>query len=273
MTFPIALQLYSIRGEMEKDFEGSLKAVKEMGYDGVEFAGLFGKDPVAVRALLDELGLVAISAHVGAADILADPDTVLSGYRALGCRYIALPWSSEEDRPGGVNFDTFVEQVRQIGALVKQYDMTLLYHNHDFEFVNMDGKIGLDVLYERVDASLLQTELDVCWVSVGGCDPAEYLKKYSGRAPLVHMKDYWMAGKKPSKLYELIGVEADAATEEPEGEFELRPLGLGVVDVPAVVKAAKEAGAQWLIVEQDDPSMGKTPLECVEIGLRYLQTL
>lgn len=273
MTFPIALQLYSIREEMDRDFEGTLRAVKAMGYDGVEFAGLFGKEPTEVRRLLDEIGLVAISAHVGAADILADPDTVLAGYQTIGCRYIALPWSSEEDRPGGVHFDAFVEQVRQIGALVKPYGMTLLYHNHDFEFVDLDGKIGLDVLYERVDASLLQTELDVCWVSVGGCDPADYLRKYSGRAPLVHVKDYWMAGKKPSKLYALIGVDDENEQTEAAGDFELRPLGLGVVDVPSVVAAATDAGTQWLIVEQDDPSMGKTPMECVEIGLAYLKSL
>lgn len=273
MALPIALQLYSVRDFMEKDFEGTLKKVKEMGYEGVEFAGLYDRDPHEIRALLDEIGLTAISAHVAADTLLADLDGQLAAYQTLGCRFIALPWSAEEYRPGAAKFPVLIEQAKTIGAAAKKYGITLLYHNHDFEFVPLNGKPGLDVLYEEVPADLLETELDTCWVQVAGQDPASYVRKYTGRAPVVHLKDFLLAGQKPKQMYELIGVEQKKEEDEAAGTFEFRPLGCGLLDVPAVLAAAQDAGTQWVVVEQDQPSMGLTSLACVEHSLRYLHTL
>lgn len=273
MALPIALQLYSVRDYLEKDFEGTLRRVKELGYEGVEFAGLYGHEYEEVRKLLDEVGLAAVSAHVPLDDLLADLDGVLKGYQTIGCRYIALPWSSEEYRPGGEKFEALIEQAKVVGAAAPKYGITLLYHNHDFEFVPLGDKLGLDVLYESVPAELLQTELDTCWVSVAGQDAPSYVRQYTGRAPVVHLKDFLLAGQKPLRLYELIGVDDEAAEEEPVGTFEFRPLGKGMLNVPAVLEAAAEAGAYWVVVEQDQPSLGLTSLECVAESLRYLKAL
>ena len=270
--FPIGLQLYSVRGDMEQDFKGTLQKVKDMGYDGVEFAGLFGNSPEQVKAWCQEIGLNPISAHVPLADMLADIDKVIADYKAIGCEYIVVPYVTEERRPGGELFLQMVEEIRSIGEKCKEAGLTLLYHNHDFEFKTLEsGEYGLDYLYANVPADLLQTELDECWVKYSGVDPVEYLKKYTGRAPVVHLKDYYKEGEMEGDPYALIGL--NEGEEKKSAAFEFRPLGCGVQDIPAIIKAAVKAQSKWLIVEQDQPSLDKSPMECVAMSMEYIKKL
>ncbi len=267
---PIAIQLYSVRDEVAADFKGTLRAIKEMGYEGVEFAGLHGLSAKEVKALCAEVGLVPISAHVPYYDMVADPEGVLKTYAEIGCRYVAIPYLTPECRPGTDGFAGVVENAAMLGKVARDLGMTLLYHNHDFEFEKIDGKYALEVLYDTVPAELLKTELDTCWVRVGGEEPAAYVRKFSGRAPVVHLKDY--AGGKSEHMYELIGIESDEQAPE-ENPFEFRPVGSGVQDMPAIIAAAEAAGAEWLVVEQDQPSMGLSPMECARKSIGYLRAL
>lgn len=269
--FPVAVQLYSIRDDMAADFEGSLRAVKEMGYDGVEFAGLYGHSPAEVRALCEKYSLTPISAHVAYDEMMAHPQQTMADYAAAGCRYIAIPYLTEEYRPGASRYPELVENVRMLGGAAKENGLTLLYHNHDFEFQKIDGVYALDKLYADVPADLLQTQLDTCWVNVGGEDPAAYLRRYTGRAPTVHLKDFVMPGKKPQNMYHLIGIDDDQPSEV--SGFEYRPLGMGAQDMPALLQACEDAGAEWVIVEQDDPCLGKTPMECIRLSAEYMQSI
>ena len=269
MKFPIAVQVYSVRNEASKDLRGTLEQIKKMGYDGVEFAGLYGYTAKEVKAMCEEIGLNPISAHVPYVDMVKDPEGVLGTYAEIGCKYVAIPYLTEEYRPGTDKFPEVIENAKMLGEVANKLGMTLLYHNHDFEFVKLDGKYALDILYEEVPASLLQTELDTCWVNVGGEVPASYVRKYSGRAPVVHLKDFF--GEKSENMYELIGI-ASKAPVRPNG-FELRPLGCGVQNFPEILQACEDAGAQWVIVEQDNPSMGLTPMECIEKGINYLKSI
>ncbi len=269
MVLPVALQLYTVRGEMQKDMPGTLRAVKEMGYDAVEFAGLFGHSAAEVRAMLDEVGIPAISAHVPFAEMMADPDATFAAYKEIGCEYVAIPYVGEENRPGSDHFPETLKDVERLGNLAAKHGLTLLYHNHDFEFVKLDGKYGLDVMYDTVPASALQTELDMCWVNVGGENPAAYLRKYTGRAPVVHLKDF--AGEKSDDMYELIGIEKKAPVRP--ANFEFRPVGYGLQEMPGILAAVLDAGAKWVVVEQDQPSLGKTPMECAAMSRAYLKTL
>ena len=269
---PIGVQLYSVRDDMAKDFKGTLQKVKELGYDGVEFAGLFGNTPEQVKAMCAEIGLNPISAHVPLADMLADVDKVIADYKAIGCQYIVVPYVEEDRRPNGEKFMQMIEEIRSIGQKCKEAGLILLYHNHDFEFAKTEsGEFGLDYLYANVPADLLQTELDQCWVRYAGQDPVAYLQKYEGRSPVVHLKDYYASGEQKEDPYALIGLNEGEKKENTA--FEFRPLGYGVQDVKALMKAAKHAGSQWLIVEQDQPSMGKTPLECVAMSLETIQAI
>ena len=107
-------------------------------------------------------------------------------------------------------------------------------------------------------------------MNVGGEDPAAYIRKYSGRAEMVHLKDF--VGRKSENMYALIGIDENEE-KNTHGKFEFRPLGKGVQDFPAILRAATEAGTEWVIVEQDSPSMGLTALECAKVSIDYLKTL
>lgn len=269
----VALQLFSVREDLEKDFEGTLRQVHEMGYDGVEFAGLFGHSAQEIRTLTARYGLSPISAHVPIDEILADIPGCLDTYREIGCRYIAIPWLDEPRRPGNPGYDQLMKDIAVMAEACLERGMTLLYHNHDFEFVQIDGEYALDRMYRNIPA--LQTELDTCWVNIGGEDPVAYLHKYSGRAPVVHLKDFAMPEEKPAYLYELIGVDEDEEQKKKaaRGALEFRPCGYGAQNMPAIVEASRQAGAAWVVVEQDRPSMDKTPLECARMSREYLTSI
>ena len=264
-NWPIALQVYSVRDYAEQDFAAAMREVKAMGYDGVELAGTYGMTAVECKKILDEVGLALISAHVNI-DLLED-DAALADYAATGIHYVAIPWlvgpkDSKE-------LEASIARIYNVAKRCKAAGLQLLYHNHDFEFLKIDGKYVLDAYYETIPADLLQTELDTCWVNVGGENPADYVRKYTGRAPIVHLKDF--AGRKSENMYALIG--SNAAKEDSEGEFEFRPVGYGLQNVPGILAAAEEAGAQWVVVEQDRPSMDKTSLECAAMSIGYIKQL
>ena len=188
MSLPVAVQVYSVRDDAKADLRATLEKIKDMGYDGVEFAGLYGNSPADIKAMLDELGLTAVSAHVPFADLRRDAKGVIADYVTLGCKWIAVPYLDKADRPGSGDFDKTIADIEMIGKEAKAQGIQLLYHNHDFEFVKVGDEYALDILYSSISADYLQTELDTCWVKVGGEDPAQYIMKYANRSPLVHLK-------------------------------------------------------------------------------------
>ncbi len=272
MALPVAVQLYSIRDSVEADMKAALAKVKEIGYAGVEFAGLYGNAPADIKAWCEELGLTPISAHVPLDDMIKDTEGTLAAYKEIGCKFVVVPYVTEERRPGAEKFEETIEVVAKIGKMAADMGLTLLYHNHDFEFKKVDGEYGLDILYNRVPAAYLQTELDTCWVNVGGEEPAAYVRKYTGRAPVVHLKDFYMSGKLPTHLYALIGIEEEEKEEE-ESTFEFRPFGSGMQDMKAILDAAVDAGAGWVVVEQDEPTAGMTRLECITKARENLKSV
>ncbi len=269
MKFPIALQLYTVRDSMEKDFEGTLKKVKEMGYDGVEFAGLYGKSAAEVKALCQEIGLVPISAHIPWVEMVANPDG-LKVYAEIGCKYVAIPYLEDDYRPGASKWDEVIKGAKMLGEKAKELDLKLCYHNHDFEFWKINGEYALDIIYREVPETILQTEFDTCWVKVSGVDPCEYIRKYAGRCEIVHLKDY--VGGHSENMYELIGIESDGKKAD-ENKFAFRSVGAGLQNFPEILKACEESGTKWVVVEQDEPTAGLSRMECAEKSINYLKTL
>lgn len=268
-NFPIALQLYSVREDMEKDFEGTIRKVKKLGYDGVEFAGLFGKTAGEVKAICDKVGIIPISAHVTFTDMMEDPE-LLQTYAEIGCKFVVIPYLTPEYRPGNEKFGEVIEGAKKLGKIANALGMKLCYHNHDFEFVKIDGEYALDILYNEVSEELLETEIDTCWVNVGGENPADYVRKYAGRVNILHLKDF--TGEKSDNMYALIGIDEDEKKQE-TNKFEFRPVGYGKQDFIAILEAAKESGTKWVVVEQDEPSMDKTRMECAKLSIEYLKSL
>lgn len=262
---PVGYQMYSARVDAQKDLKKVCGELKAMGYDGVELAGFYGRSAEEIRDILGETGLKAVSDHVSAGDMDRDLFGVIASHLAIGCRYIAIPSLGREEKPGEAGFAGMLRKLNRWGRVCKEAGIQLLYHNHDFEFVPVSGIYGLDFLFGATDPDLLKTEIDVCWVKYAGVDPAEYLRKYAGRAPLVHMKDF--VGKKGEGTpYALIGQTAQADQGVP---FEYRSLGHGCQDMKAVTKAAIDAGAEWLIVEQDD-WYGRNPMELAKESIDTL---
>lgn len=274
---PVGVQLYSVRTDLENDFYGTLKAVRELGYAGVEFYGeYYGNSVTQVKAWCTELGLIPFSNHVPFDQMMNDIDKVIEENTILGVQYIVFPYMEEAGRPGvdPEKFKETVAKIGEVGAKVREAGFQLLYHNHDFEFKTLpDGTVGYDYIFANNCRENLQNELDICWSDFAGFNPAEELQKYAGNIPVVHLKDYYVEGELNGDPYALIGIETENSTESATGKFEYRPLGDGKVDVVAAIQAAIAGGSQWLCVEQDEPCGGATRIESIGRSVEYLRSL
>ncbi len=272
MALPIAVQVFTVREDAARDFRGTLEKIKEMGYDGVELAGLYDMTAKEVKDIISDVGLNPISAHVALKYFREDARDITRQYKEIGVKYMVVPHIPKGERPGDDNFSNVIKEIEEYAKITKEYGIQLLYHNHDFEFVKVDGEYGLDILYKEVSAELLKTEIDTCWAKVAGVDPAEYIRKYKGRAPIVHLKDY--KGDKAENMYGLIGEEAKIVAPPPRpSNFEQQPVGFGIQDIPAIIDAAKYAGAEWLVVELDKPPAGTSAMQAIEKSLEYLKSI
>ena len=272
---PVAIQVYGLRDLLEdtpENFEKVMTQVKDLGYDGVELAGLYGLKPSYVKAVLDEVGLVPVSAHVPFADMVENIDQVIGDYSVIGVRYLVMPYMAEEYRPvNPEGFEGFLPSLIEIGRKVSEAGMTLLYHNHDFEFVKMEnGAWGYDVMFDAVPHDYLMSELDTCWCDVATGQPVEFIRKYTDRIPVVHLKDYIKTGK-VKNMYDLIGID-EKDSEKEAGSFEFRPVGFGQMIWDPVLQAALDANAKWVVVEQDK-HYDLDPMECARRSREYLKIL
>lgn len=270
--FKVGLQLYSVRDAMEKDMDATLKAVKETGYDYVEFAGYFGKTAEEVKALLDKYELKAISVHQ-ATDLFEKEGKAAVDYlNTIGVEYSAIPWYDKNELYN--NWDETVKKFAEVSKLLKAGEIQLMYHNHDFEFVKIDGEYVLDKLYRTLDAETLMPEIDTCWVHYAGVDPSEYVRKYAGRIKVLHLKDFVCKKLGGGPVYALIdedGNEIKNASKEDNG-FKFTPVGSGIQNWNEILTAADEAGVEYVIVEQDD-SYETCSLEAAKMSRDYLKSL
>ena len=266
--FSIAIQLYSVRGSLSSDFEGVLKRISEMGYDGVEFAGLYGHFPPEVKAICQKYGLNPVSAHVPFIDLISNPD-LLYTYADIGCKYIVIPFLQEEYRPGSPLFHTFLDEARMLGRKAAELGLRLCYHNQSYEFQKLADEYALDYIYRSIPSSLLTPELDTCWIHIAGEDPAAYMRRYSDRELLIHLKDT------TGRILDTVPPE-NASVKRPacsNNLYEFCPLGMGTVDIPSILDAADDIGVHWLFVEQDSQSFGLDELQSAEKSIRYLKSL
>ena len=270
----VGIQVYGLRDLLENtpdSFEEVMRQVKQLGYDGVELAGLYGLKAEFIKEVLDKVGLVPISAHVPLTALMADTEKVAQEYEMMGCKYIGIPYLPEEYRPLTNGFETVLSEIERIGKVMGSHGITLLYHNHDFEFVKLeDGTYGLDEIYKRIPKHVLQAEPDTCWIEVAGENPAEYVKKYTDRCPIVHLKDYIKTGN-PANLYKLIGIDTEEKQAD-QGYFGFRPVGFGQQIWEPVLQAALDANADWVVVEQDE-HYELDPIECARRSREYLRIL
>lgn len=248
MTYPLAVQLYTLR-HLSDDIRDLVRVVADAGYAGVE--GGYGPETSAeeLKGVLDEHGLELVSAHVMLDVLETDLKGVVAAQRTLSNGVIVIPWISDAHYSDDAeSWQQLGERFNRAAQGVKDGGMTLLYHNHSFEFGEYGGKLGLEHLLDSApDVGL---ELDVGWCQEGGVDPLRLLDKYTGRVKRFHVKD-----------------------RAPEGENAKQDgwadVGHGVIDWPPLLKAAKDAGAEWFIVEHDEPA---DPVQTVKRSFAYLET-
>lgn len=260
MSYQIAIQLYSVRRELERDPVDTLKKLREIGYTAVEMAGYNDLPAAYFKGIFDTLGMRAISGHLSKETVENDPYKVINDLKTLGSKYLAIPYLYGHFLPGGDRYAQCVDFFNKTGKLFKENGIQLLYHNHDTEFSRkINGDYMLDVFYNSLDPEYIKAEIDTCWASFKGVDTPEYIKKYKGRMPVVHLKDYVLSD------------------HEEDGKIVKRmhtcSFGSGVQDMKAVIEASKYAGAEVYVIEQDEPYGGMDIFECVKVGFDNLSKL
>ena len=242
----IGVQLYTVRSLMEKDVEGTLAGVAAAGYTEVEFAGYFDKSPADIRAMLDRHGLVAPSVHSG--NITPDAwAKALDAAHVVGHQYIVVPWIPAEIRKTLDDWKRVAADFNRIAAAAKAAEIQMAYHNHDFEFPLVEGKVPYDVLLAETDPNLVKLEIDLYWITKGGQDPLTYFARWPGRIPLVHVKD----GKGPP-------------------DWAMTEVGSGAIDWKRIFAKSQQAGIQHYFVEHDQPA---DPIASITASCAYLKKL
>ncbi len=247
-NFPHAAQLYTVREQVKEDFPGVLRALKKMGWSGVQISGLHGYPLADIAEVVKETGLGVAGMHVPLNRLTTDLPQVVEEARAFATRDVVCP-----ALPESLRVEDGYREVRQrlngIAAELARQDLRLSYHNHAFEFATVvDGKSALAYLLEPSAANLLLAEPDVYWIARGGEDPVRFIQPYKDRMPLIHLKDM---------------------TDDERRTF--AEVGTGVLDFPALLSFCRTAGVEWYIVEQD--VCPGDPLDSLAVSLENLRRL
>ena len=235
----IGLQLYTVRDAMGKDVAGTLAKVAEIGYSSVE-AGYgegkyYGVEPKAFAGLLKKNGLIMPSAHYqlgeaskGKGTILNDWDKAVEDAASIGQKYMVCAWLAPSERGSLDHYKKLAEDFNKAGETCKKAGVQFCYHNHDFEFIQENGKYPYEILLENTDKNLVKMEIDLYWLTKANQDPIALIEKHPGRFPLWHVKDMDRTEKK-------------MFTE----------VGNGVIDFKKIFTKANTAGLKYFFVEQD----------------------
>jgi sugar phosphate isomerase/epimerase len=229
---PLGVQLYTLRGEMRASVEATLAEVAGIGYREVEFAGYFNRTPAQLRSALGANRLTAPAAHVelGALEGEAAART-FEAARVIGHRYLVVAWTPQEWRRTLDDWRRVAERFNRVGEACRAAGLQFAYHNHDFEFRPLEGRVPFDVLCEETDPGLVQIELDLYWITHGGGDPLAFMRRWPGRIPCVHVKDRTADGR-------------------------MVDVGAGAIDWRTLLGRRRQAGIRHFFVEHDEPADG-----------------
>ncbi|MGD2175689.1 MAG: sugar phosphate isomerase/epimerase [Candidatus Brocadiaceae bacterium] len=245
---PIALQLYTVRDQLAEDYVGTLKSVKKIGYDHVQLTGRLPFEAPEMRDVLEGIGLGVTGIHVGGDQLRDDLDRWIDYAKGVGTRDLVWPAIPEHERETREDWLRIAETMDELGARCREQGIRLSYHNHSFEFLRFDGTYALDLLYERTSPENLYAEIDTYWVQHGGEDPVDYIRRYAGRLPILHVKD-------------MADDEARSFAE----------VGNGILDWGAIHEAAVQAGVEVYAVEQD--RCPGHPFDSARMSLNFLREL
>jgi sugar phosphate isomerase/epimerase len=225
----IGLQLYTVRDQLQTDFEGTIAKVAQIGYKNLEFAGYYNRTPEQVRALLDKLNLVSTSSHIGGPLMVQDAAAQIKAAKTIGQDYITIP-SYNFGKEGVEGWKKAAAQFNAWGRMCKDAGIKLAYHNHNFEFAPLEGgPSGYEVLQREVDPALVDFELDLYWAAFADQDPLALFAKHPGRFAMWHVKDLLLTN----------------------GTKGMAPVGGGTLNFKSYFAHRQEAGLKHFFVEHD----------------------
>jgi len=251
----IAAQMHTVGRTIRSraDVITALKRVRAMGYKAVQMGGGEPITAAELKKVLDGEGLTLSSLQLMYKRVEQELPALIEECRLFGTRYIAIAvlpdryWSRE-------GYEKFLDETSAAAEKLGAEDLVLCYHNHEFEFKKFGDRTGMDILFSRPNPPCLCSELDTYWVQYGGGDPVKWIRRLTGRIPLIHLKDMAIRA-------ESLGDRAQLMTE----------VGDGNLDWPAILPACKEAGVAWYIVERD--SGERDPFESLEVSLKNLNEM
>jgi sugar phosphate isomerase/epimerase len=244
----VGLQLYTLRREMEKDFEVTLDKVAAIGFKEVEFAGYFGRTPQQVNAALSRSGLSAPAAHVSLQSMRTEWNKTLESANRMGHHYLVLAYLLPNERKSLDDYKKLAELMSKAGEDCKRAGLQFAYHNHDFEFEPMQGGVPYDLLLKETDPKLVKMELDLYWIAKAGQEPAKYFAMYPKRFELFHVKDMDNTAKK-----------------------HFTEVGRGVIDFKRIFEQSKQSGVKHYFVEQDETP--GSPFDSIKVSYDYLRQI
>jgi sugar phosphate isomerase/epimerase len=236
----ISIQLYTLRNLFEADLEGTMSALADIGYRKVEMAGTYGRSAAEFRRILDANHIRATSSHVGIDGI--DLDQAIADARTLGNRRVVHPYSNY---PTIAEWRDFTARLEAAGKVFRRAGIPLGYHNHNHEFIAIDGVKPYDVITRGTSRRDVYLEMDLYWVVTGEQDPVKVFFQNAGRVKQFHVKD-----------------------RKPDGGF--ADLGEGTIDFPRIFRATHPLEVDEYIVENDQPV---DALKCADTGFRYLNNI
>ena len=284
----LGVGLFTIPTMVEKDFAGTMKVLASIGYEEIETfgpypwsdqvaqdrwrltsqslafkgSGYFGLTPAAVRRVLDDHGLTSPSMHTDLDSLRTRLEPMGEAARALGQRYVVLPSIPASERQSLDGYRRMADAFNQIGAQAAKLGMRFKYHNHGYGLKPVDGIVPFELLVDRTDPAVVDLQMDLYWVTAGGADPIAYLERYKGRYKSLHVKDM-------AKPVRFAGDGGDSSQWIALFPF-IADAGRGVLDLPAILSAAKRSGVEHFFIERDQTP---TPDETLRGSYRYLSSL
>jgi sugar phosphate isomerase/epimerase len=242
---PIGVQLYTVRAEMTNGVESTLERVAAIGYEEVEFAGYFGHSPTEIREMLARTGLRSPATHIPPNFEVDAWSKILDDSNEIGHEYVVVASIPQSMRSSLDAWRETGAAMSRAGDRARSAGLQYAYHNHDFEFEEMEGRVAFDVFCEESDLEFVKIELDLFWIIHGGQDPIEFMDRWPGRIPLVHVKDRTAGG-------------------------DMVDVGAGVIDWAGIFEHAENGGVEHFFVEHDTPD---GPLRSIAASYGYMSRL
>jgi sugar phosphate isomerase/epimerase len=271
LPYPPGVQLWTVKEELARDFDGTLRAIGRMGYRRIESAGWHGRTARQFRDSVRAAGLDCVAAHFGLGELVEKPEDSLAFARQVGARYVVAsspapsrpldpkkPWSEAvAEAMTLADWQSNAEAMDKVGAGARKMGMRFAYHNHSTEFIAYERRLPMDEIVRLTNPANVLLELDIGWVAGGGYDPVEVINRYAPRIHLLHIKDLATAERVPGK----------AAHDE-----RTTVIGEGTIDWPAVFRALRRAPVHSYFVEQEEP-FTEPPLQALAKSIAFLRQL